>query len=96
MKNKLTPIEDKIMLRKRSIIETINDYLKGNLTPVVVIGTYNKGVNLSLTPYKISSQIIIALSSTIEGYEINATIEAPQSLVKFVGPALSQPAKLNI
>lgn len=74
----------------------INDYLKGNLTPVTVIGTYNKGVSLNVTPYKISSQIIIALSSVIEGYEINATIEAPQSLVKFVGPALSQPAKLNI
>ena len=28
MKNKLLPIEDKILLRKRAIIETINDFLK--------------------------------------------------------------------
>lgn len=28
MKNKLIPIEDKLLLRKRAIIETINDFLK--------------------------------------------------------------------
>lgn len=28
MKNKLVPMEDKILLRKRAIIETINDHLK--------------------------------------------------------------------
>ncbi|MCK5814247.1 MAG: IS982 family transposase [Cocleimonas sp.] len=30
MKNKLIPIEDKVLLRKRSIIETINDLLKNS------------------------------------------------------------------
>ncbi|NRA44482.1 MAG: transposase [Oligoflexales bacterium] len=28
MKNRLLPLEDKIMLRKRSLIETVNDILK--------------------------------------------------------------------
>ena len=49
-----------------------------------------------ITTIQITTQIIIALSSVIEGYEINATIEAPQSLVKFVGPAFSQPSKSNV
>lgn len=71
----------------------VNDYLKGNIIPATVIGTYNKGVNLNITPYTISSKIIIALSSTIEGYEINATMEVPKTLNKFVGPALSKPAE---
>jgi len=30
MQNKLVPLLDKILLRKRSIIETINDFLKNN------------------------------------------------------------------
>jgi hypothetical protein len=33
MKNKLMPLIDKILLRKRSLIETVNDQLKNISTP---------------------------------------------------------------
>ena len=37
MKNKLMLMEDKILLRKRSIIETINDHLK-NICQIGIVG----------------------------------------------------------
>jgi len=56
MKNKLMPIYDKIMLRKRSLIETVFDYLKNKF-------------NLEHTRHRSPLNFIIHILSTVLAYQ---------------------------
>lgn len=58
MKNKLMDLNEKLMLRKRSISETVNDYLKNKM-------------NISHTRHRSSFNAFVHIISTLVAYSIN-------------------------
>ncbi len=69
--NSITPIK---------VISKINDHTGDVITPVVIIGTYNPGINSNINSYKISAQIIVGLSARITGVGTVAEIHPPASV----------------
>lgn len=66
--NSITPIQ---------IISKINDHTSDIITPVIVIGTYNPGINLNILPYRINAQIIVSIRAQIEGVDMTSEIYPP-------------------
>ena len=60
MKNKLMDLNEKIMLRKRSISETVNDYLKNKM-------------NISHTRHRSTSNAFVHIFSTLVAYSLKPT-----------------------
>ena len=58
MKNKLMDVNEKIMLRKRSISETVNDYLKNKM-------------NISHTRHRSPANAFVHIISTLVAYSLN-------------------------
>lgn len=58
MKNKLVDLNEKIMLRRRSISETVNDYLKNKM-------------NISHTRHHSPSNAFVHIISTLVAYCLN-------------------------
>jgi hypothetical protein len=68
MKNKLIDANEKIMLRKRSISKTVNDYLKNKM-------------NILHTRHRSPANAFVHIISTLVAYSIN--LENPQFLSRF-------------
>lgn len=83
-------------LNPTEVSSQINDYYSSVLTPTVVIGTFNPGIGLNVTPYKISAQIIISLKGEIAAVSTTAEIFPPKAMTKPVGPPVSYPAPLSL
>ena len=79
-------------LTPRTINSVVNDYIHTAITTTVISAKVNNKLKVVLTPHSVVGKIITTLKSTVEGFEIKATIEVPTTLIVPVGPPISSPS----